>query len=600
MPRITISEKDLTINNEVDVTENVVYIPGMAYGLEAGPKLYTTVSDFIKDFGSVPYQFKNIQTYTDNGTSISICGAREYEKSYIYATELLNAGLPIMFDNIRSLYDYKDRATDDGLLQEYYDRLISGKVTSSAITDDKTTLTPGIYTNNNFEDITTYRVSKTAIPYTYQVIGNIKEEDKDTSLGLDKGYRFQLKLKYEDITSIADLPEGNISTLAVSNGTTNTYTKSAFEDDGSLIILVNVTKESIINLSIKWTDDIELTYMFTFNTCTLGEDSYSTFNNILDRWSYNIKFITTAGYPALLPQTKEQVTYPIAETMLMAATYRGDVKALIDDKITNSVLNTYSKVNDIFTNSDFIKDFDSTTSNACNLLFKANENRQAEDTRKYGDIVAPGGTYYTRTSNLIDNGASLIRMPGSFGYLLCLANSVEVLKNPDYFAVAGVSRGLVTNLKELLVEPTGADGEAVQVRDAGKISINPILYVQNYGYCIWGNRTLFPNPSGDLAASSFANIRVMSADVKKVIYAACKELTFETNSIELWLKFKSKVEPILEQMVANGALEDFELLKIQTTQKATLAVYVKLVTLYAVEDFDITIGLTDSTVEEVE
>ena len=284
----------------------------------------------------------------------------------------------------------------------------------------------------------------------------------------------------------------------------------------------------------------------------------------------------------------------------MAATYRGDVKALIDDKITNSILNTYSKVNDILTNSDFIKDFNDTTSNACNLLFKANENRQAEDTRKYGDIIAPGGTYSVRTSNLINNEISSIRMPGSFGYLLCLVNSVEILKNPDYFAIAGVSRGLVPNLKELLVEPTGADGEAVQVRDAGKISINPILYVQNYGYCIWGNRTLFPNPSSDLAASSFANIRVMSADVKKVIYAACKELTFETNNIELWLKFKSKVEPILEQMVANGALEDFELLKIQTTQKATLAVYVKLVTLYAVEDFDITIGLTDSTVEEVE
>ena len=597
MPRITISEKDLTINNEVDVTENVVYVPGMAYGLEVGPKLYRSVNDFIKDFGSIPYQFKDVQTYTDNGTSINICGAKEYEKSYIYAIELLNAGLPIMFDNIRSLYDYEDAESDAGLLQEYYDRLINGKVVSNKIIEGKTTLESGVYADGNFTEDNTYRVSKTATPYTYQVIGNIKEEDKDVSLGLDKGYRFQLHLTYKDVNELTDLPAGNICKLEVSNGTTNIYDSSAFENDGSLIILVNVTKESVVKLWMKWlesnatvsgtidginkqftlsnlldnytnltvkidndittdyilngdtiifntapasesvitvTSDIEKTYIFDFNTCVFGDTTYSTYNNVLDRWSYNIKFITTAGYPTLLPQTKNNIVrYPLAETMLMTATYRGDAKALIDDKDTNDVLETYSKVNDILTTSYFVKDFNGNTANACNLSFKANVNRQSEDTRKYGDVVVPSGVYSTKTSDLINEDIIDIRLPGSFGYLLCLVNSVKVLKNPDYLAIAGVSRGLVPNLKELLVEPTGAEGEAVQVRDAGKISINPILYVQNYGYCIWGNRTLFPNPSNDLAASSFANIRVMSADVKKNIYFACRELTFETNSIEL-------------------------------------------------------------------
>lgn len=89
----------------------------------------------------------------------------------------------------------------------------------------------------------------------------------------------------------------------------------------------------------------------------------------------------------------------------------------------------------------------------------------------------------------------------------------------------------------------------------------------------------------------------MSTDVKKVIYAACQELTFETNNMELWLKFKSKVEPTLDRMVANGALEDYELTRETSKEKATLSVYVKLITTYAVEDFDITIELTDSTIE---
>ena len=92
----------------------------------------------------------------------------------------------------------------------------------------------------------------------------------------------------------------------------------------------------------------------------------------------------------------------------------------------------------------------------------------------------------------------------------------------------------------------------------------------------------------------------MAADVKKIIYAACQDLTFETNNLELWLKFKSKIEPTLEQMVANGALERYELTRLANTEKATLSVYVKLVTQYAVEDFDVTVGLTDSTVEAAE
>ena len=51
--------------------------------------------------------------------------------------------------------------------------------------------------------------------------------------------------------------------------------------------------------------------------------------------------------------------------------------------------------------------------------------------------------------------------------------------------------------------------------------------------------------------------------------------------------------------MADGALEDYELIRVQTTEKATLALEVRLYTLYAVEDFNVTISLTDSTIQEV-
>lgn len=102
MPRITISEKDLTINNEVDVTQNAVFIPGISGKQVAdAPKRYDRAEDFIKDFGNA-YKFVSNQNYGDK----IIIGANEYERSYIYALELLTAGLPIYFYNIINVEDY--------------------------------------------------------------------------------------------------------------------------------------------------------------------------------------------------------------------------------------------------------------------------------------------------------------------------------------------------------------------------------------------------------------------------------------------------------------------------------------------------------------
>lgn len=450
MPKITISEVDLTVNNTIDVTENIVFIPGMSLeDVATEPKLYRSVDAFIDDFGDKPYQFVSAQT---DGDQVTYLAAGEYERSYIYALELLNMGVSVYFYNV-----VKINPEDDGLsVNNFYSRLTASS-------------------NNAFQPV-------------------------------------------------------------------------------------------------------------------------------IDKWLYNIKFITSGGYASIL-NTADANSYGILQTMLMAAAVRADAVALIDVPDNEDVLTTYTNINAKIDEKDYIIDGETGNNNGtCNLNFSANSKRKEESTLKYGSIIAPSGVFELREPHLLAeeiNETNQIKMVGSFGYLLALANSVNVQKNPDYFAIAGVTRGYVPHLKSLVNEPTGADIEAVETKDEGKISINPIVKVQpNFGYCLWGNRTLYPNPIADLAASSFLNIRLMSSDVKKIIYAACKKYTFETNSTELWLNFKSEVEPILEKMVANGALEDYELLKQKSTEKATLSVYVKLVTQYAIEDFDITIALTDSTVEE--
>lgn len=452
MPSITINEHDLTLTSNIDVKENIVYVPGISTQGETGvPTLCRTLKEFTSKFGEEPYVFKEAQTDYDTKY---IAGS--VEPSFIYATELISAGIPVYFENIINPTD-------------------------------------SAYANS-------------------------------------------------DKTLVSDL----------------------------------------------------------FNKFKGSETENSIFNKLTDKWTYNIKFITTGGYGIF--DTDDLSLVPL---LSMVAAARGDCIALVDHKeaITgytstegtfSGILAVQKSITDSISSSDkyvLSADIDG-------LTIKLSDNRdKTEITSKYSAVFSPWATYEA-TTGYIDKP---INLPGSFAYLMSLAKSVYTYKNPNYLAIAGITRGLVPNLRSLVTDVTGAEAEAVQNRDTeGTCSINPIVYVQNYGYCIWGNRTLQPNAneaSSYLIASSFQNVRVLAADVKKVIYQACQELSFETNTTELWLKFKSKVEPELNSMIANEGLQDFELRKVEVTERATLSVYVKLYCLYAVEDFIIDVNLTDSTVE---
>ena len=101
---------------------------------------------------------------------------------------------------------------------------------------------------------------------TIFVEGTIPYESADTPLGLAAGNRFYVKLSNQAITSKSDLPEGIIAKITNTQvaGGYNTYTKDAFEDDGSLIVVTNVSKTVLLENIIKWKDG-ETTYTFDFS-----------------------------------------------------------------------------------------------------------------------------------------------------------------------------------------------------------------------------------------------------------------------------------------------------------------------------------------------
>ena len=96
-----------------------------------------------------------------------------------------------------------------------------------------------------------------------------------------------------------------------------------------------------------------------------------------------------------------------------------------------------------------------------------------------------------------------------------------------------------------------------------------------------------------LIASSFLNIRQLCNDIKKTLYVACKSITFEQNSDILWIKFKSMITPLLDQMQTSNGISGYKITKKKSMQKATLTAVIRIYPIEAVENFEITLELAD-------
>ena len=88
-------------------------------------------------------------------------------------------------------------------------------------------------------------------------------------MGLTAGNRFTVKLTNSAITSKSQLPSGTILTT-IGKTNTNNYTKAAFEDDGSLILVANVFADAETIVKVKWVSGVETVYTFNFANATFG------------------------------------------------------------------------------------------------------------------------------------------------------------------------------------------------------------------------------------------------------------------------------------------------------------------------------------------
>jgi hypothetical protein len=314
------------------------------------------------------------------------------------------------------------------------------------------------------------------------------------------------------------------------------------------------------------------TVLYKKMTAVSDIDTYATFwKDLEDKANYDFRYICTGLIANNTTANK---------AICKLATTRGDCIALID--IADSVYTTgkTQSANIEAIISDIASNF--------------------SDADKYSAIFAPTVTYDRSEDAVYQNNT----LPGSFHYLVCAAEAFE--SYAEWFAVAGYTRGVSSEYKVL---STGVKfGEAAinalepRYTDAGSVAraVNLIVKIKN-AYYLWGNRTAHALETvdasagtGDLKANHFLNIRQLCTTLKKQLYVNCRRFTFDPNSDVLWINFVNAIEPLLQKMQANQGIEDYQVIKVKSTQKAKFGAIIRIVPIEAVEDFDLTITLEDS------
>ena len=68
---------------------------------------------------------------------------------------------------------------------------------------------------------------------------------------------------------------------------------------------------------------------------------------------------------------------------------------------------------------------------------------------------------------------------------------------------------------------------------------------------------------------------------------------FEQNTETLWLRFKSGISPLLNELKTGGAISEYKIIKSDVQKRGQLSATVRVAPVDAVEFFDLTIELTD-------
>lgn len=582
------------------------------------PVLCTTIEEFERNFGVKPYRWeKALVGETERETTeqlnarmanpifTAVAGAPTYayaesdfEKSYIYAKEIINIGIPVLYENVCSRDDNGMKELPSvtafySVLDSCYDELLDkGEYSAKYITsgayptfeykggahyegsfsdngnfdykhggETSETISRDVFTPNcadTFHDVPiggpqSLVVSFSYIPYSWS------EDDTYDATG-------------EEISTAGATPITLDYSAYVAHANNDThYYNSVDEKSWTAVPGPSVSASMVIGPDGYVESGTE--WGGAGNTIELEPFGFriTYYNGAEWDWEGTSTYIATATKEVTVEDETDAAGIALAQKMISVAQERGDAVAFIDH--TNNPARALTGGTSVY---DVIKSIKSGA---------------GFDDGEFGALFTPWASYIT-IKEASDVPATQI-MPASFGYLLSLGKSLR--NNPNWLAIAGVARGLVPYIQSLntVQRLSNTIADAYQPRD--NVAINPITNIKPYGLTIWGNRTLKKNV-GNITATAMLNIRNLVSDVKKVAYTAAKSLMFEQNSDVLWVNFKSYITPLLDQMLSGQGLSGYKVIRGVTTEKAKVVANIKLYPLYAVESFEITVVISDEEV----
>lgn len=551
MPKVIINEIDRTqYNVTTNESDNIVYVPGSAI---AGPVdqayLCRSLSEFQAMFGAVSPNYEE--------TTMS---------AWEYAANLLLNGFPVLFRRI--VGDYES-ASDDYTLS-HKAKYVFTDDSNPAVTQFTVTAIETGSTGNN--------VVITMIKPTYVI-----ELDTVTTAGT-------VGIRINGVGEDCSIEVG--MTTAEVNAAFKTYL-DAIESE-----LVKIVTETNLAINSDWFStgtEPDKTYALaggydpteTEVMTYLGGNAETIFEELKDKDIHDVKFLTLGGKYASTTSPSESANdkQAIMELLKVAAVYRRDCLAIFDPPYTlkgDDIVNPTAKT----TYFDFIEQYDTEGAGS-----------------SYATAYDPWFYFRLPLATVSDtrNTASEKLVPSSFIFLYELAKSLKN-GNPIWLAPAGVNRALVPEAVKAYFEVGSITAEEWQ--DAPRY-INPIRKIRNYGYAIFGQKTLYKIDGNSNVRSAFQDlsVRITANEIKRKIRDISVSLTFENNNLKTWNEFRAQLDPYLTSIAADGALENYKIIMDSTTtteddiNNNTIRGTIIVQLARAAENFNIDFIVTNSSAE---
>lgn len=177
-------------------------------------------------------------------------------------------------------------------------------------------------------------------------------------------------------------------------------------------------------------------------------------------------------------------------------------------------------------------------------------------------------------------------MADSYGYLTKLGENLS-RAIPAWIPVANVPQGVTSAVATTRPVNSATKAAFIPQNNIG-VAINPIVYKQNSGYTIMGNRTL-AKLNGVTGPDAFLNCQlVVNSVLRSARRAAADLLIVSTSPTTAFSTFYSAVSKTCEKMLVNGdGLAAYNIIKLKKTKPATIDIQIELTVVEGIETFNI-------------